>query len=76
MTKQLDFKTVYAIGREGVAKLSLTDESKDLSPLLDTIIKEIPAAHSDISLPLRFSLLIWPMIISWAGLVLAEYTKE
>jgi len=42
---QLDFPVVYAIGREGVAKINLTDESKDLSPLLDTIIKHIPA-HS------------------------------
>ena len=52
--EQLDFKTVYAIGREGIAKLNLTDESKDLTPLLDTIIKEVPAATSDTSLPLRF----------------------
>lgn len=51
---QLDFKTVYAIGREGIAKLNLTDESKDLTPLLETIIQEVPAAPADISLPLRF----------------------
>src|ERR1700744_5999557 len=30
---QADFPIVYAIGREGVAKLKLTDESKDLTPL-------------------------------------------
>ena len=52
--EQLDFKTVYAIGRQGIAKLNLTDESKDLSPLLDTILKEVPAALSDTSAPLRF----------------------
>src|SRR4029079_17998425 len=28
--EQLDFPVVYAIGREGVAKRKLTDESKDL----------------------------------------------
>lgn len=52
--EQLDFKTVYAIGRQGIAKLNLKDESKDLSPLLDLIIREVPPAPSDTSLPLRF----------------------
>ena len=42
--EQLDFPVVYAIGREGVAKINLTDESKDLSPLLDTILKKVPPA--------------------------------
>ena len=45
--EQLDFPVVYAIGREGVAKLNLTDESKDLSPLLDTILKKVPPAGSN-----------------------------
>src|SRR5579863_1797159 len=35
---QLDFTTVYAIGRDGIAKMKLTDESKDLTPLLETIL--------------------------------------
>jgi len=52
--EQLDFKTIYTIGREGIAKLNLLDDSKDLTPLLETIIKEVPAAPADISLPLRF----------------------
>src|SRR3970040_14898 len=39
--EQLDFKTVYAIGRQGIAKRSLTDESKDLTPLLDTILEAV-----------------------------------
>ncbi|MSR71109.1 MAG: translational GTPase TypA [Candidatus Taylorbacteria bacterium] len=50
---QLNFTTVYAIGRQGVAKMKLTDESKDLTPLLDTILKEVPPAKADISAPLR-----------------------
>ena len=45
--EQLDFPVVYAIGREGVAKLNLADESKDLSPLLDTILKKVPPAGSN-----------------------------
>jgi len=50
--EQLDFKTVYAIGRQGIAKRSLTDESKDLTPLLDTILEAVPAAPSDTEAPL------------------------
>jgi GTP-binding protein len=51
--EQLDFTTVYAIGREGVAKMKLEDESKDLNPLLDTILEKVPAAKSDIATALR-----------------------
>lgn len=51
--EQLDFAVVYAIAREGVAKLSLDEEGKDLSPLLDTILEKVPAAPSDAAKPLR-----------------------
>ena len=51
--EQLDFTTVYAIGRNGVAKKDLNDESKDLTPLLDTILEKVSPAKSDISLPFR-----------------------
>ena len=52
---QLDFTTVYAIGRDGIAKMKLDDNSKDLSPLLDVILKEVPPASSEEknTLPLR-----------------------
>ena len=43
---QLDFSVVYAIAKEGVAKINLTDDSKDLVPLLDAILKEVPEASS------------------------------
>ncbi len=52
--EQLDFTTVYAIARDGIAKLNLADESKDLTPLLDTILEKIPAAQADTSLPFTF----------------------
>ena len=42
--EQLNFPVVYAIGREGIAKRKLTDESKDLSPLLDLILEFVPPA--------------------------------
>jgi len=53
--EQLDFTTVYAIARQGIAKMNLTDESRDLKPLLDVILKEVPLASSEekINLPLR-----------------------
>lgn len=44
--EQLDFTTVYAIAREGVAKNKIGDSSKDLSPLLDVILKEVPSSSS------------------------------
>ena len=42
--EQTDFEVVYSIGRDGVAKKNLEDEMKDLTPLLDTIIKTVPPA--------------------------------
>ncbi len=44
--EQLDFTTVYAIGREGVAKMNLTDTATNLNPLLDTILKLVPPAST------------------------------
>lgn len=43
---QLDFKTIYAIGREGVAMRKLDDERKNLEPLLDLILEEVPVASN------------------------------
>lgn len=42
--EQLDFTVLYAIGRDGIAKRKLEDESKDLSPLLDVILEQVPVA--------------------------------
>ncbi|MFA6928571.1 MAG: translational GTPase TypA [Patescibacteria group bacterium] len=44
--EQLDFTTIYAIAREGIAKAKLEDDSKDLSPLLDSILKQVPVAST------------------------------
>lgn len=44
--EQSDFRTVYAIGREGVAMKKLDDERKDLTPLLDTILELVPPAST------------------------------
>lgn len=42
--EQLDFPVVYAVGRDGVAMYQLGDERKNLEPLLDTILKNVPPA--------------------------------
>jgi GTP-binding protein len=44
--EQLDFTVLYAIGRDGIAKRKLEDESKDLSPLLDVILEQVAPASS------------------------------
>jgi len=44
---QLDFPTIYAIGRQGVAMKKLDDERKDLTPLLDMILEHVPPANKD-----------------------------
>lgn len=43
--EQIDFRTIYAIGREGVAMRHLNDERVDLSPLLDLILEEVKPAE-------------------------------
>lgn len=43
--EQSDFPVVYAIGRDKVAKLRLEDELKDLTPLLDLVLKHVPPAR-------------------------------
>ena len=40
--EQLEFPVVYAAARDGYAKLALEDESKNLVPLYETILKEVP----------------------------------
>ncbi len=50
---QLDFTTIYAIGRDGIAKAHLSDESSDLTPLLDAIISKVRPALTCPDVPLR-----------------------
>ena len=47
--EQSNFHTVYSIGREGIAKLKLTDDSKDLTPLLDAILAHVPPVSVEAS---------------------------
>lgn len=51
--EQLDFKVVYASGKNGFAKLSLDDESNNMKPLFDTIVETIPEPAGDENEPLQ-----------------------
>src|SRR6185295_18828864 len=53
---QLDFPTLFAVGREGWAVRDLDkDERKDLTPLFETIVSHVPAPKLDKTAP--FSML-------------------
>ena len=45
--EQLDFPYMYTIARDGIAIRNLNDEHKDITPLLDFIMENVPAAKSD-----------------------------
>ena len=51
--EQLDFPVIYASGREGYAVRDLTDERKDLGPLLDLVVEKVPPPVADVDAPLR-----------------------
>lgn len=53
--EQANFPVVYAVGRDGTAKKNLTDQSKDLTPIIETILSYVPPASSPALLakPLR-----------------------
>lgn len=51
--EQLDFTTVYAIGRQGIAKRTLDEVSENLNPLLDVVLEEVPPVTADVTAPFR-----------------------
>jgi GTP-binding protein len=52
--EQLDFPIIYVSAREGIAKYNMEDDSKDLKPLFDTIIKNVEPPCGDIDAPFQF----------------------
>ena len=44
---QLDFPVIYTNGKLGLAKLNVEDESENLEPLFESIIKHIPEPKGD-----------------------------
>lgn len=51
--EQIEFPVLYAIGKEGIAQNTLGEQGKDLSPLFDTIVNEIPAPTFDPAQPFQ-----------------------
>ena len=49
----LDFPTVYASGREGIATTDLAVPATDIRPLYETILKHVPAPEVQIEAPLQ-----------------------
>ncbi|MFP4369709.1 MAG: translational GTPase TypA [Candidatus Kapaibacterium sp.] len=45
--EQIDFKILYTNAKEGVGHLEPGDDSKDLMPLFETIVTEIPGPEAD-----------------------------
>lgn len=52
--EQLDFKILYGIAKEGIAKYEENDDNKDIKPLLDTIIETTEPFKGDKNDPLQF----------------------
>ncbi|MDH3625744.1 MAG: translational GTPase TypA [Myxococcales bacterium] len=51
--QQADFATVYAIGKDGIAKRTLEEDSTDLTPLFETLVEYLPAPDGEATLPLQ-----------------------
>src|SRR5262245_5764031 len=54
--EQLDFPVVYASALLGYAKNNLSDESKDLSPLFEAILKHVPVRDENPDEPLQLQI--------------------
>ena len=51
--QQQDFPFVFAIAKQGIAKINLEDESTSLEPLLDCILKNVPPPFGDLDEPFQ-----------------------
>jgi GTP-binding protein len=49
----LDFPTIYASGREGIATTDLAIKPVDLRPLFDAILNKVPVQDVDVNAPLQ-----------------------
>jgi GTP-binding protein len=50
---QLDFPVVYTNGKAGLAKMNMEEETENLQPLFETILKTIPPPQGDPDAPLQ-----------------------
>ncbi len=51
--KQLDFKVMYASGKEGWATDDVAKKSENLFPLLDVIVDRVPSPNVDLDAPFK-----------------------
>jgi GTP-binding protein len=51
--QQQDFPFVFAIAKQGIAKVNLEDDSTTLEPLLDCILKNVPPPNGDLDEPFQ-----------------------
>ena len=51
--RYLDAPVLWSNGRKGIAKYNLDDDSKNIAPLMETIIKHIPAPECDLGKPFQ-----------------------
>jgi GTP-binding protein len=49
----LEFPTIYASGREGIATTDLAVPAVDIRPLFDAILKHVPSREVDVTAPLQ-----------------------
>ena len=54
--EQLDFPVVYASALNGYATLDLANPSTDMRPLLDAVLKHVPAPDTDVDAPLQLQI--------------------
>jgi len=50
---QLDFPTIYAIAKQGIAKRELDDPSTTLQPLFEAIVQKVPPPPGEVDLPFQ-----------------------
>lgn len=48
--EQINFPVIYCSSKQGIAKLHLSDDSKDLTPLLDVVLEKVrPASNPEVT---------------------------
>lgn len=54
--EQLDFPVIYASAIDGYATLNLSTPSKDMTPLFEMIVKNVPAPRVDVNAPFQMQI--------------------
>lgn len=52
--EQLDFPVIYASAKDGIAKHEIEDDSQDIIPLFETIIKHVEDTKGDVKKPFQW----------------------